>query len=93
MSASDSFTSNAAADKTVRAPQAKDLPSTRRKQEGAFYTPSFITRYIVQQALGGVLQQRFEALRQQHESGKGSVRENVMFFGDACSSRCALDGC
>jgi hypothetical protein len=40
----------------------------RRKQEGAVYTPAFITRYIVGQALGGVLKQRFEALRQQHEA-------------------------
>jgi SAM-dependent methyltransferase len=40
----------------------------RRKQEGAVYTPAFITRYIVGQALGGVLKQRFEALRLQHES-------------------------
>jgi len=29
----------------------------RRKQEGAVYTPAFITRYIVGQALGGVLKQ------------------------------------
>lgn len=36
---------------------------TRRKKEGAFYTPSFITRYIVEQALGGVLRERFEQLR------------------------------
>ncbi len=41
---------------------------SRRKQEGAFYTPAFITRYIVEQALGGVLKVRFEALRQQHET-------------------------
>ena len=41
---------------------------SRRKQEGAFYTPAFITRYIVEQALGGVLKQRFEALRQRHET-------------------------
>ena len=40
----------------------------RRKQEGAVYTHAVITRYIVGQALGGVLKQRFEALRQQHES-------------------------
>jgi hypothetical protein len=40
----------------------------RRKQEGALYTPAFITRYIVGQALGGVLKQRFENLRQQHEA-------------------------
>ena len=39
---------------------------SRRKQEGAFYTPAFITRYIVGQALGSVLEDRFEALRRQH---------------------------
>ncbi|HJT33517.1 MAG TPA: N-6 DNA methylase, partial [Pirellulales bacterium] len=39
---------------------------TRRKKEGAFYTPAFITRYIIEQALGGVLRDRFEALRLAH---------------------------
>ena len=48
----------------------------RRKQEGAVYTPAFITRYIVAQALGGVLKQRFEALRQQHEAeAAGTARK------------------
>ena len=35
-------------------------PGRRRKQEGAVYTPAFITRYLVEQALGGVLKDRFE---------------------------------
>jgi hypothetical protein len=48
---------------------------TRRKKEGAFYTPSFITRYIVEQALGGVLKERFEQLRsQQQNSAKGGAK-------------------
>ena len=48
---------------------------SRRKKEGAFYTPSFITRYNVQQALGGVLKDRFERLRQTHaEATKGTAR-------------------
>jgi N-6 DNA Methylase len=48
----------------------------RRKQEGAVYTPAFITRYIVGQALGGVLKQRFETLRQQHETeAAGTARK------------------
>jgi hypothetical protein len=48
----------------------------RRKQEGAVYTPAFITHYIVGQALGGVLRQRFEALRQQHEEeAAGTARK------------------
>jgi hypothetical protein len=38
----------------------------RRKQEGAVYTPAFITRYLVEQALGGVLKARFETLRRRH---------------------------
>ena len=41
---------------------------SKRKQEGAVYTPAFITRYLVEQALGGVVKQRFEALRQLHEA-------------------------
>jgi hypothetical protein len=64
------------ADKNVRAPQRRDPATTRRKQEGAVYTPAFITRYIVGQALGGVLKQRFEALRQQHEAeAAGTARK------------------
>jgi hypothetical protein len=47
------------------APEAREEVSRRRKQ-GAFYTPAFITRYIVGQALGGVLADRFEALRLRH---------------------------
>jgi hypothetical protein len=52
-----------------------DRHKTRRKKEGAFYTPAFITRYIIEQALGGVLRDRFEQLRQQHEhQAKGTAR-------------------
>ncbi len=47
-------------------PLARDKLTTRRKKEGAFYTPAFITRYIVEQALGSVLRDRFEQLRQAH---------------------------
>lgn len=48
---------------------------TRRKKEGAFYTPSFITRYIVEQALGGVLTDRFEQLRvAQQKAAKGAAK-------------------
>ncbi len=48
---------------------------SRRKLEGAFYTPAFITRYIVEQALGGVLRERFEALRQAHtQKAKAAVQ-------------------
>src|ERR1035437_5998684 len=53
-----------------------DKPGRCRKLEGAVYTPAFITRYIVGQALGGVLKQRFEALRQQHETeAAGTARK------------------
>jgi hypothetical protein len=48
---------------------------TRRKKEGAFYTPSFITRYIVEQAMGGVLRDRFEQLRaREQQSAKGAAK-------------------
>jgi hypothetical protein len=47
-------------------------PGRRRKQEGAVYTPAFITRYLVEQALGGVLKARFDTLRRQHEAESAS---------------------
>jgi hypothetical protein len=47
----------------------------RRKSEGAFYTPAFVTRYIVDQALGGVVKDRFEALRAARVAGaKGAAK-------------------
>ena len=51
---------------------------SRRKTEGAFYTPAFITRYIIQQALGGVLSDRFEALRKRHEQEATGTARGVM---------------
>ena len=51
-------------------------PGRRRKQEGAVYTPAFITRYLVEQALGGLLKIRFETLRRQHETeAAGTARK------------------
>ncbi|HUE69567.1 MAG TPA: DNA methyltransferase [Pirellulaceae bacterium] len=59
-------------------PVGPEKHKTRRKQEGAFYTPAFITRYIIEQALGGVLKDKFEALRQKHEkSVKGSAKASL----------------
>ncbi|WP_425615271.1 N-6 DNA methylase [Anatilimnocola sp. NA78] len=56
-------------------PLGADKHKTRRKKEGAFYTPSFITRYIVEQALGGVLKDRFEQLRaQEAKAAKGTAK-------------------
>ncbi|MFO1438777.1 MAG: N-6 DNA methylase [Verrucomicrobiaceae bacterium] len=49
---------------------------TRRKKEGAFYTPAFITRYIVEQTLGSVILARFEALRRTEETAAtGTARK------------------
>jgi hypothetical protein len=59
-------------------PVGVDKHKTRRKKEGAFYTPAFITRYIIEQALGGVLRDRFEQLRQRHEQdAKGTARTSL----------------
>jgi hypothetical protein len=55
--------------------QDREQHVSRRKKEGAFYTPAFITRYIVGEALGHVLAERFEALRQRHaEEATGTAR-------------------
>ncbi|QDU20739.1 Eco57I restriction-modification methylase domain-containing protein [Urbifossiella limnaea] len=40
---------------------------SKRKREGAFYTPEFITGYIVAETLGPVLRDRFETLRAAHQ--------------------------
>ena len=58
--------------------QGKERHKTRRKKEGAFYTPRFITRYIVEQTLGAVLTERFEELRQRHaEQATGTAAKVV----------------
>ena len=57
------------------APLDAEKHKSRRKKEGAFYTPAFITRYNVSQALGGVLRDRFERLRREHhEAAKATAR-------------------
>jgi len=62
----------AAAPPEVEEPKPK---VSKRKREGAFYTPAFITRYIVEQALGGVLRDRFEGLRiAKGKTAKATVR-------------------
>jgi hypothetical protein len=56
-------------------PLGAEKHKSRRKKEGAFYTPSFITRYIVKQSLGGVLDERFEQLRAtQVKAAKGVAK-------------------
>ena len=80
-SSNPSPTSNACARRAWRAAteaarytsQAYEPPP---QQEGAVYTPAFITRYLVEQALGGVLKSRFETLRRQHEAeAAGTARK------------------
>jgi hypothetical protein len=67
-------------DEPVEIPEAPAAEGTkekvsRRKREGAFYTPDYITRYIVEQALGGVLRDRFENLHRVHtEKAKKTAR-------------------
>jgi hypothetical protein len=56
-------------------PAGVDQHKTRRKKEGAFYTPAFITRYIVEQSLGRVIRERFERLQQTHcDRARGSAK-------------------
>lgn len=56
---------------------------TRRKKEGAFYTPAFITRYIVEQTLGSVIRQRFEALRAAEEAAATGTAKKALTAPDA----------
>lgn len=54
------------------------LAKSRRKKEGAFYTPAFITRYIVEETLGDVLKGRFETLRQAEEATASGTSRKVL---------------
>ncbi len=56
----------------------RDQHAGRRKKEGAFYTPAFITRYIVGQALGSVLDDRFETLRSRHAQEAAGTARRVL---------------
>ncbi len=48
---------------------------SRRKREGAFYTPPFVTRFLVTRALQPVLAERFEGLRRRRfASAAGTAR-------------------
>lgn len=49
--------------------------TTRRKREGAFYTPRVMTRFIVGRALRPVLSDRFEALRRRHQNSSEKAAE------------------
>ncbi len=60
------------------APGDEAQAKSRRKKEGAFYTPAFITRYIVEQTLGGTVDACFAALRQQHEGEAASTARQVL---------------
>lgn len=51
---------------------------TRRKKEGAFYTPAFITRYLVEQTLGAVISARFESLRQTEEAAATGTAKKAL---------------
>lgn len=42
--------------------------TSKRKREGAFYTPRYITEYIVTQTLQPVITERFDDLQERHES-------------------------
>lgn len=56
--------------------QGSDKHKTRRKKEGAFYTPAFITRYIIEQTLGSTFEDHFEQLRARHASeAEGTARQ------------------
>lgn len=57
------------------APAEAKKTNGRRKQEGAFYTPHFITRHIVGETLGQVIAGRLEALRARHAAdARGQAR-------------------
>lgn len=43
-----------------------DKKQSKRKKEGVYYTPEYITRYIVEETVGGYLKERFAQLEATH---------------------------
>ncbi len=58
----------------------KEQKKNSRKESGAFYTPAFITRYIVAQTLGPIVAARFEQFRAAHEAA--ATKNLKRFFAD-----------
>lgn len=52
--------------------------TSRRRREGAFYTPSYATRYITGEALKPVLAERFQHLRIAHQQKAGGTAVQVL---------------
>ncbi|MDX8390256.1 MAG: N-6 DNA methylase [Mariprofundaceae bacterium] len=51
----------------------------KRKKDGVFYTPDAITRYIVEETMGGYLRQKFEAL-QAAQTGRSCKKKEIIFW-------------
>ncbi len=60
------------------AAEKRQAAPSKRKREGAFYTPPFITGYIVGATLGPVVRERFEALRWQHVDEAGPTARKTL---------------
>ncbi|PJJ60095.1 Eco57I restriction-modification methylase domain-containing protein [Hymenobacter chitinivorans] len=72
--------------------QAHDPKQGKRKQDGIFYTPEYITRYIVRQAVGGWLQERrreagLEQLPELDEKDRASIRLDQRSLGRVIKPR------
>ncbi|MSU80236.1 MAG: class I SAM-dependent DNA methyltransferase [Gemmataceae bacterium] len=62
----------------IAPPEAEPIKAgpSKRKKEGAFYTPTFVTRYIVAETLQPIIASRFEAFRQEREAdAKGAIKK------------------
>jgi len=56
-----------------------DIDLGKRKTDGVFYTPDAITRFIVEETIGGYLKQKFEALKAA-QTGRSSKKREIFFW-------------
>lgn len=54
---------------------------SKRKRHGVFYTPGYVTRYLVDQTLGRTMRERFQALLEEHQPARvrGSNKKAAAF--------------
>jgi type I restriction-modification system DNA methylase subunit len=57
-----------------------DEKKGKRKTQGVFYTPAFITQYIVQRSLGKYLDQKEQELREQSFQSAPNSQQEILFW-------------
>jgi hypothetical protein len=71
-------TTKSSAKSKAKTKAAKPAGPSKRKKEGAFYTPAFVTRYIVSETLKPILAERFETFRGDRQDQASKTHKSLL---------------